>query len=93
MNTKEFAQELRDVVADLKAKGVESIESEKLIKYLDEVIRAPDTLEDPAAETAMERYKVELQKWLEEHRSVHAQNLEMLDLSFKLGRTRCELPS
>ena len=86
MDAKEFAQELRDIVDDLKTKGVESIKSENLIKYLDEAVRDLNTSAARPSEATIERYKAELQKWVEEHKNVHAQGVEMFRSVIQAGQ-------
>ena len=85
MDAKDFAQELRDIVDDLKTKGVESIRSENLIKYLDEALRDLNTSARPS-EATIERYKAELQKWVEEHKYIHAQGVEMFRSVIQAGQ-------
>ncbi len=63
MDAKEFAQQLRDIVADLKTKGVESIRSDNLITYLDEAAHDLKSTDVRPSEATIERYKAELQKW------------------------------
>jgi hypothetical protein len=84
MDAKDFAQELREIVTDLKTKGVESIGSQNLIKYLDEALRDLSTSARPS-ETTIERYKAELQKWVEEHKNIHAQGVEMFRSVIQAG--------
>jgi hypothetical protein len=83
MDAKDFARDLRAAVTDLRAKGVESIQSENLIKYLDDTLPNLDT---PSAEMSLERYKAELQKWIEEHRNVHAQSVEVFRSVIQAGQ-------
>lgn len=85
MDAKDFAQELRNIVDDLKTKGVESIRSENLIKYLDEALRDLSTSERPS-EATIERYKAELQKWVEEHKNIQAQGVEMFRSVIQAGQ-------
>jgi type IV secretory pathway VirB4 component len=85
MDAKDFAQELRDIVDELKTKGVESISSENLIKYLDEALRDISTSARPS-EATIERYKAELQKWVEEHKNIHAQGVEMFRSVIQAGQ-------
>jgi len=77
MDAKEFAHELRDTVADLRIKGVESIRSENLIKYLDEELLDLATSPKASGSASNELYKAELQKWVEEHKNVHAHSVEL----------------
>jgi hypothetical protein len=86
MDAKEFARQLRDIVADLKTKGVESIRSDNLIKYLDEAVRDLESTAARPSEATIERYKAELQKWVEEHRNIHAQGIEMFRSVIQAGQ-------
>lgn len=85
MDAKDFAQELREIVADLKTKGVDSIRSESLIKYLDEAVRDLSTSARPS-EITIAHYKAELQKWVEEHKNIHAQGIEMFRSVIQAGQ-------
>jgi hypothetical protein len=86
MDAKDFAQELRDIVDDLKTKGVESLSSENLIKYLDEALRDLDSSAARPTDATIERYKAELQKWVEEHKNVHAQGIELFRSVIQAGQ-------
>lgn len=87
MDAKEFAQQLRNIVADLKAtKGVESIGTDNLIKYLDESLRDLSTSAARPTEGTIERYKAELQRWVEEHKNVHAHRLESFRSVIQAGQ-------
>jgi len=86
VDAKEFAEELRDIVADLKTKGVESIRSDNLIKYLDEALHDLSTSAARPSEATIERYKAELQKWVEEHKNIHAQGVEMFKSVIQAGQ-------
>jgi hypothetical protein len=86
VDAQNFAHELRDVVADLRAKGVESIQSESLIKYLDETL---PSLGSPATagDAKLELYKAELQKWVEEHKNAHAHSVELFKSVIQAGQS------
>jgi len=73
MNVKQFATELKETIEKLKADGVEAINSTNLITYLDEVIRSPNPETDQAN---LERYRAELQLWVEENKKIHSWDLE-----------------
>ncbi len=86
MDAKEFAEELRDIVSGLKTKGVESVGSDNLIKYLDEALRDLSTSAARPSEATIERYKAELQKWVEEQKNIHAQGMEMFKSVIQAGQ-------
>jgi hypothetical protein len=78
---------LRGIVDDLKTKGVESIPSDNLIRYLDERLRDLSTSAAPPSEATIERYKAELLKWVEEHKNIHAQGIEMFRSVIQAGQS------
>jgi hypothetical protein len=86
MDAKEFAQELREVVADLKTKGIDSIGADNLIRYLDEAARDLSTSGARPSEATIERYKAELHKWVEEHKNIHTQRVEMFRSVIQAGQ-------
>lgn len=73
MSTKSFAKELRDIVVSLKAeKGIKEINCDNLVAYLDEVLSGPDEV----SQESLEKYKAELQIWVEENRLYQSAKLE-----------------
>jgi hypothetical protein len=87
MDAKDFANEMRTLVDDLKTKGIDSIKSENLIKYLDERLRdfsAPTPVQ--SSEATHERYKADLQRWVEEHKNIHAYGLETFRSVIQAGQ-------
>lgn len=73
MSVKQFAIELRQTIEKLNADGVDAIKSSNLIAYLDEVVKSPNPETDPAN---LERYRAELQLWVEENKKLHSWDLE-----------------
>jgi hypothetical protein len=85
MDAKDFAHELRDLVADLRIQGVEAVRSENLIKYLDEAL--PEMAEPPPTSSARDDlYRAELQKWIEEHKHYHAESIELFKSVIQAGQ-------
>jgi len=74
MNAKQFAEEMKKTIAELKAKGVEAIKCENIIAYLEEVMKSP---EDEPRPIDVEKYKADLQRWIDASRYEHESNLEM----------------
>lgn len=66
MDAKEFAAQLRKIIADLKNQGTAAIYSENLIAYLDNVIASD--LPDPSP-ADLEQYKARLRLQTEEYRA------------------------
>lgn len=82
MNSNEFALELNKTIKQLKAEGVDSIDTEKLIAYLDD---AEGNLESQS-ESNIELYKANLQQWLEEHKNANAHSVEMFRSVISAGQ-------
>jgi hypothetical protein len=73
MTTKSFAKELRDLVVSLKNdQGIKEISSENLISYLDEVLGGPEEV----SQESLEKYKAELQVWVEQNKLSQSARLE-----------------
>lgn len=74
MNAKQFAAQMKAMIEDIKSKGTAAIYCDNIIAYLNEVQNSPDpepTLVD------IERYKADLQNWIEANKYQHEGNLEM----------------
>jgi len=74
MSAREFAAEMSAAIADIKAKGSAAIPCDNLIAYLDQVQRSPEP-DPPQAE--LERFKANLQNWIESNKQAHEGQLEM----------------
>lgn len=84
MNAKPFASELRAVVKNLKEKnGIESIKCDNLIAYLDEIINSSGS---EIGEVDKEKYRAELQVWVERDKAQHVSNLEMFKSIILIGQ-------
>jgi len=59
LDAKEYVTELRDTLCNLQAKGVETLSTEKFIKYLDKIKDSVGVA--PLDAATMEKYKAELE--------------------------------
>lgn len=73
MSARNFAGQMRQTIEDLKAKGTAAIYSDNLIAYLREVETSPDP--EPS-ELDIEKYKADLQNWIEGNKYTHEGELE-----------------
>ncbi len=83
MSAKEFAAQLKTIIEDIKAKGTAAIYCDNLIAYLDEVIKSPSPVVSPAE---LERFKANLQVWVEQNKAAHESNLEMFRSVIQSGQ-------
>lgn len=70
----EFAREFKAIIEKIRVEqNVESIQINDLIAYLNEISQFPDGEMDA---TSFERYRAELQVWVERNKEVHAARVE-----------------
>ena len=74
MNAKHFAAQMKAMIEDIKSKGTAAIYCDNIIAYLDEVQNSPEA--EPT-HLDIERYKADLQNWVEANKYQHEGNLEM----------------
>ncbi len=74
MSTKQFAAQMKAMIEDIKAKGTAAIYCDNLIDYLNEV---ENTSEDEPSPIQIEKYKADLQNWIEINKRDHEGHLEM----------------
>lgn len=74
MSVKQFAAQMKAIIEDLKAKGTAAIYCDNLIAYLNEV---QNSVEPEPSPVEIERYRADLQNWVETNKHQHAQRLEM----------------
>lgn len=74
MTEYKFAEELQKAIEDLRDKGITEIKCDGLIEYLNnsKKLIGKDTIQ-----VDIERYKAELQIWVEKHKVSHASSIEM----------------
>ncbi len=84
MSTKSFAAEMKSTIVELKQKnGIESIKCDNLIAYLDDIINSPDV---EISDVDKEKYRAELQLWVERDKAQQASNLEMFRSVILVGQ-------
>lgn len=74
MSTKQFATQMKAMIEDIKAKGTAAIHCDNLIAYLNEVKNSPEVEPTPIE---IERYKADLQNWIESNKLTNEGKLEM----------------
>ena len=84
LNTRSFAVQLRELIEDLKSKGTAAIYCDNLIAYLKEVEMSPGMELTPIE---MERFKADLQGWIEARKSQHESQLEMFRSVISAGQS------
>lgn len=74
MSVKQFATQMKAIIEDIKSKGTAAIYCDNLIAYLNEVQNSSEPEPSPIE---IERYKADLQNWVETNKHQHEQRLEM----------------
>jgi hypothetical protein len=74
MNAKQFAAQMKTMIEDIKSKGTAAIYCDNIIAYLNEVQNSPEP--DPTP-LDFERYKADLQNWIETKKYEYEGSLEM----------------
>jgi hypothetical protein len=83
MNGKELAGQMKEMIKELKSEGAISINCEDLIGYLDEVEHLPNA---ELSTADIERYKAELQNWVESGKQAHDERKEMFKSIIAYGQ-------
>jgi hypothetical protein len=84
MSTRQFASQLRALIEDVKAKGTAAIYCDNLIAYLREVENSPEPELTPLE---IEKYKADLQNWIEENKSDQEVHLELFRSVIAAGQS------
>ena len=74
MSVKQFAAQMKATIEDIKAKGTAAIYCDNIIAYLNEVQNSPEPNPTPLD---IERYKADLQNWIEANKHQHEGRVEM----------------
>ncbi|OYU00506.1 MAG: hypothetical protein CFE40_04245 [Burkholderiales bacterium PBB1] len=74
MTTRQFASQLRSLIEDIKSKGTAAIYCDNLIAYLREVENSPEPELTPLE---IEKYKADLQNWIEVNKSGQEAQLKL----------------
>lgn len=84
MSTKQFATQMKVMIEDIKAKGTAAIYCDNLIAYLSEVENSPEIEPTPIE---IERYKADLQNWIQANKLSSESNLEMFRSVISSGQS------
>lgn len=74
MSVKDFVGQMKQTIEEIKAQGTTTIQCDNLIAYLSEIQKAPEA--EPTA-LQIEKYKADLQNWIETIKRNHEGSLEM----------------
>lgn len=83
MSEKEVAAQLKQTIEGIKANGTAAIYCDNLIAYLDEVVRSPSPV---VSQAELEKYRAELQLWVEQNKGTYSSNLEMFRSVIQAGQ-------
>ncbi len=84
MSTRQFASQLRTLIEDVKSKGTAAIYCDNLIAYLREVENSPEPELTPLE---VEKYKADLQNWIEANKSGQEARLELFRSVIAAGQS------
>ena len=84
MSTRQFAAQFRTLIEDVKAKGTAAIYCDNLIDYLKEVENSPEPELTPLE---IEKYKADLQNWIEANKSGQETQLEVFRSVISSGQS------
>lgn len=83
MSVKEFAAQMKSAIENIKSQGVSSINCDNIIAYLDEVQKSVGS--EPIF-VEIEKYKADLQNWVDANKYHHEQRLEMFRSVINAGQ-------
>jgi hypothetical protein len=83
MGEKSFAAQMRVMIEGIKSNGTAAIYCDNLINYLKEVENSPELESTPAD---LERYKADLQNWVEQNKHQHDSKLELFRAVITAGQ-------
>jgi hypothetical protein len=83
MSVKEFATGLKQTIVKMKSEGVDELKTDNLIAYLTEVIESPNA---EIAQVELERYRADLQLWVEQNKGIQASQMEMFKSVISSGQ-------
>lgn len=84
MSTRQFASQMKSMIEDIKAKGTAAIYCDNLISYLKEIENSPEP--EPTA-IEIERYRADLQNWIEANKHTHEAQLELFRSVITAGQS------
>jgi hypothetical protein len=84
MSVKDYALALKNAVIRLRNEGVKEVPCDGLISCLDDMLKEPP--EEPTV-VILERYRAQIQHWVEQNKAVEAFNLEMFRAVLACGQS------
>ena len=84
MSAREFATQLKTLIEDIKSKGTAAIYCDSLIAYLKEVVASPEA---ELGSLEIEKYKADLQNWVETNKHAHEGKLELFRSVIAAGQS------
>jgi hypothetical protein len=87
MNAKDSCQGLIETLQDLQRNGIGQDNKEKIIKDLHEILDFLEAQPNELSGAQLEKYKTELQVWVEGQKNIHALNIELFKSTINAGQT------
>lgn len=84
MSVKEFAKQLREVVQNIESHGTMAIKTSNLIAYLRDVENSKESEPSPVE---LEKYKADLQNWVELGKQQHEARMELFRSVITAGQS------
>jgi len=84
MSMKDYALALKNAVIRLRNEGVKEVPLDGLVSFLDDMLKEPP---EERANVTLERYRAELQHWVEQNKAVEAFNIEMFRSVLATGQS------
>jgi hypothetical protein len=87
MNAKDSCQGLIETLQGLQRDGIGQDNKEKIIKDLHEILDFLEAQPNELGGAQLEKYKTELQVWVEGQKNIHALNIELFKSTINAGQT------
>jgi len=84
MSVKKFAAEMKATIEEIRANGTAAIYCDNIISYLDQVMNSPEPSPTPVD---IERYKGQLQSWIDNNKHHHESELAMFNSVIAAGQS------
>ena len=84
MDAKSFAAEMQAQIQEIREAGTAALYCDNIIEYLERVKNSPET--EPS-ERDLERYKAELQSWVDTNKQIHETQLELFRSVITYGQS------
>jgi hypothetical protein len=84
MSVKDYVLALKNTVIRLRNEGVKEVPCDGLLSCLDDMLKEPP---EKASDVTLEKYRAELQHWVEQHKALEAFNIEMFRAVVAYGQS------